>query len=211
MQSSSPDADTAVNCLVGLIPDSNLYLAQHNDNNISKTIEMKEQGFPRPPPFVWRDDQIMSAYWVCWDRLFVTNGLLMKSLDSHQRLPITAVVLPPSLVNNVLLSLHGSPSGGYMGINRTIQRAREPFFWPKMREAIQSFIQNCPECSQSKHDPKKTRAPLQPIQVSEPFVFWVVDYMGPITETARGNKHILVMMDHFTKWCEAFATADQKA
>eukprot|EP00794_Sanderia_malayensis_P016451 gene16451-biopygen12126 len=38
-----------------------------------------------------------------------------------------------------------------------------------------------------------------------------MDYMGPIKETSRGNKHILVLMDHFTKWCEAFPTPDQKA
>lgn len=38
-----------------------------------------------------------------------------------------------------------------------------------------------------------------------------MDYMGPLPETSRGNKHILVVMDHFTQWCEAFATRDQKA
>ncbi len=35
--------------------------------------------------------------------------------------------------------------------------------------------------------------------------------MGPLPETSRGNKHILVVVDHFTKWCEAFATPDQRA
>ena len=38
-----------------------------------------------------------------------------------------------------------------------------------------------------------------------------MDYMGPLPETARGNKHILVIGDHFTKWCEAFPMQDQKA
>jgi transposase InsO family protein len=38
-----------------------------------------------------------------------------------------------------------------------------------------------------------------------------MDYMGPLPETSHGNKHILVVVDHFTKWCEAFATPDQKA
>ena len=37
-----------------------------------------------------------------------------------------------------------------------------------------------------------------------------MDYTGPINETARGNRHILVTMDHFTKCCEAFPTRDQK-
>ena len=35
--------------------------------------------------------------------------------------------------------------------------------------------------------------------------------MGPFPETALGSRHILVVMDHFTKWCEAIPTKDQKA
>ena len=98
-----------------------------------------------------------------------------------------------------------------MGVNRTTARARERFFWPHMNETVQKFIQNCSDCSQIKQNSSSNKAPLKPIEVSEPFVFWAMDYMGPIKETARGNKHILVLMDHFTKWCEAFPTKDQRA
>ena len=35
--------------------------------------------------------------------------------------------------------------------------------------------------------------------------------MGLFPETARGNKHIFVFGDHFTKWCEAFPTQGHKA
>ena len=35
--------------------------------------------------------------------------------------------------------------------------------------------------------------------------------MSPLPETSQGNKHLLVLMDHFTKWCEMFPTQDQKA
>ena len=38
-----------------------------------------------------------------------------------------------------------------------------------------------------------------------------MDFMGPIRETVHGNWYILVLMDHFSKWCEAFHTKDQKA
>ena len=98
-----------------------------------------------------------------------------------------------------------------MGITRTIKRARERFFWPQMRTSMINFIKQCVDCSQSKYQPHQGKAPLQPIRVSEPFVFWALDYMGPLQETSSGNRHILVVMDHFTKWCEAFATRDQKA
>ena len=38
-----------------------------------------------------------------------------------------------------------------------------------------------------------------------------MDHIGPLPEIRRENKNILVVVDHFTKWCEAFATPDQKA
>ena len=34
--------------------------------------------------------------------------------------------------------------------------------------------------------------------------------MGPLPETTNGNRHLLVVIDHFTKWCEVFPTKDQK-
>ena len=191
--------------------DTSLLEAQRNDPEISKVIEMKEQGFPKPPPFVWRSNPILRTYWECWEQLFISDGLLTRSLNKYKKFPRHAVVIPNTLVPKVLEGLHNSPAGGHMGITRTIHRARERFFWPKMRTSIINFIQQCIACSQSKYQPHQGNAPLRPIQVSEPFVFWALDYMGPLQETATGNKHILVVMDHFTKWCEAFATKDQKA
>ena len=185
--------------------------AQREDPVIAKVIEMKDQGLPKPPPFVWKNNPHLRTYWNCWDQLFVSDGLLLRSLNTHNNFPRNAVVVPSSLVSNVLTGLHSSPAGGHMGITRTLRRVRERFFWPKLRETVIDFIHNCQECSQSKYNPHQGKAPLQPIQISEPFVFWALDYMGPISETANGNKHVLVVMDHFTKWCEAFATKDQKA
>ena len=52
---------------------------------------------------------------------------------------------------------------------------------------------------------------MHSIEVGQPFTFWAMDYMGRLPVTARGNKHILVIIDHFTKWCEAFATKEKKA
>ena len=84
----------------------------------------------------------------------------------------------------ILHNLHSSSSGGHMGINQTTTRAKERFFGPPMQESIQIIIQNFSECNQTKSDPTVTKAPLKQIEVSEPFVFWVMDYMGLMKETA---------------------------
>ena len=37
------------------------------------------------------------------------------------------------------------------------------------------------------------------------------DILGPLPETPRGNRYVLVVTDYFTKWCEIFAVPDQTA
>ena len=142
----------------------------------------------------------------------MVGGLLVKKINTPSRsLSEYAFVIPEKSINSVLQGIHSSPFSGHLGIKRTMNRARGRFFWPKMSIHIQGFVQCCPICAQNKLSTYHNRAPLQSIDVNEPFVFWAIDYMGPLPETARGNKHLLVIMDHFTKWCEAFPTPDKKA
>jgi hypothetical protein len=71
-----------------------------------------------------------------------------------------------------------------------------------MGKSIENYIRQCDTCVKRKTPAlpaSNGTAPLQSLQVSEPFTFWALDYMGPLPETNRGNKHILVLMDHFTK------------
>ena len=94
---------------------------------------------------------------------------------------------------------HDSPFAGHMGVARTEERIRQRFYWPGIHNSVQTFIHNCHACAQRKIATHNNKAPTQHIEVGEPFTFWAIDYMGPLPETARGNRHILVMMDHFSK------------
>ena len=136
----------------------------------------------------------------------------MKDVESSNGpIPEYAFVIPSKLIVPVLNGIHSSPFSGHMGVKRTLLRARTRFFWPKMAIHIKDFVNSCAKCAERKHGPHSNKAPPQTIEVNEPFVFWAMDYMGPLPETAHGNKHLLVIMDHFTKWCEAFPTKDQRA
>ena len=121
------------------------------------------------------------------------------------------IFVPQHMISQVLEIVHSGQSGGHIGITRTLSRAKERFYWPHMKSSVQSYKIICKECIESKTSCTRRQAPLQPMVISEPFTFWAMDYMGPLPETARGNKHILVVLDHFTKWCEAFPMQDQKA
>ena len=76
------------------------------------------------------------------------------------------------------------------------QASKNRFSWPKMTLHIKGFVRNCQVCAKTKLNPQYGKAPSQPIIVKEPFIFWALDYMGALPETFRGNRHLLVVMDH---------------
>ena len=133
--------------------------------------------------------------------------------NSNGPLPEYIFVIPTTLIVPVLNGIHRSPFSAHMGVKRTTFRARNHFCWPKMAIHIKDFVQNVlnsAKRSEQKHGLHNSKAPPQAIEINEPSIFWAMDYMGPLPETARGNKHLFVIMDHFTKWCEAFTTKDQR-
>ena len=138
-------------CLVSLLPDTNLFDAQRNDPNVCKVIKMKHLGFPKPPFFVWKDNPYLRSLWNCWDELYVSNGLLLRSVARHKRLPRNLLVLPQSLISNVIKNLHCSPSGGHMGVTRTVLRAKHRFFGQTCKRPFKilfKFVPNAAKVSQ---------------------------------------------------------------
>ena len=138
------------------------------------------------------------------------DNILVRSVRKDSPISRYAVVVPESLVQEVLRGIHDSAFAGHLGVTRTLDRIRERFYWSGMRESVESYIEFS-ACAQGKDAPNTNKAPLRSIEVGEPFSFWAMDSMGPFPETAQGNRHILVVMDHLTKWCEAIPTKNQKA
>ena len=55
------------------------------------------------------------------------------------------------------------------------------------------------------------RIPLQEFVTGTPNTRASLDLTGPLPETCSGNKYILVMADHFDKWCECVALSNLEA
>ena len=178
-----PTDSYSYNCATTITPGYNLQAKQMEDPALSKIIQLKLDGFPKPPRFVWGHDPVMRAYWNCWDSLHVVNGLLVKSTGNNS-FPQYAFVVPQCLIESVLQGIHCSPFSGHLGIKRSIMRTKHRFFWYQMASRIKEFVRSCETCAKNKSGAHHYKAPMQSIDINEPFVFWAMDYMGPLPETA---------------------------
>ena len=171
---------------------------------------MKTRKLPKPN-LTQIQDPALKKWLRHYDQYFLHDEIIYRALgqrsSSH---PQHFLLVPSGLEDQVLKSVHDVPLGGHLGITRTEERVKKRFHWPGIRKAITKHILLCNVCNHKNSPINRNTAPLGHISVSQPFTFWALDYMGPLPETSRGNKHILVVVDHFTKWCEAFATPDQK-
>jgi Integrase core domain/Chromo (CHRromatin Organisation MOdifier) domain len=66
-------------------------------------------------------------------------------------------------------------------------------------------------CQQYKGSTVENKGKLQPILANRPFDIVGMDILTDLPTTVRGNKHILVFTDYFTKWPEAYALPDLEA
>ncbi|XP_068229084.1 uncharacterized protein [Palaemon carinicauda] len=76
------------------------------------------------------------------------------------------------------------------------------------QKSVKAYVASCHPC-QVAGNPNQVvpRAPLQPIPSAViPFHDVLVDYVGPLPRSKRGNRFLLTMIDRFTRYLEAVPT-----
>ena len=66
------------------------------------------------------------------------------------------------------------------------------------------------DCQHAKRNYHGQPAPLHPLPVAAVFQRWHMDFLGPLKKAEGGEQYILLIVDSFSRWCEAFALIDQK-
>ncbi len=149
-----------------------------------------------------------------FNNFLISNGVLFcvrKELKEYEPQEIKRLVVPRALIGEVLTLCHDHVCGGHMGKNKTWAKVASRYYWSEMKKDVMEWVDSCPECSERK-DPPASRMTLGSItDPGKPFDKIGIDFLGPLTETSEGNRHILVITDYATRWVEAFPTKDQKA
>ncbi len=114
------------------------------------------------------------------------------------------IVVPVRLQKEILELCHNDTTAGHLGVEKTVERIKQRFYWPGIHKDVQKWIQDCLPCVAKRKPDANTdhllSIPIEPI----PFARVGIDILGPLPVTKSGNRYVLTCTDHFTKYALAF-------
>lgn len=135
------------------------------------------------------------------DGLTVGDGLLWTS-DGLFYVP-NDLELRRRLIHEV----HDTPTGGHMGLAKTLGRLTTTCWWPGMKSMIADYVRGCTTCAAIKPSLQKPAGTLRPLPIPDkPWRTISIDFVGPLPPTKDYFNYILVVVDKFSKMAHFIPT-----
>jgi hypothetical protein len=173
--------------------------------------ESQEKGLPD----IWKDQHTLTylkeqRYSPDWspavkDRVFKRAASYIWQGDGRLRRlsPDGAVKIVPKPEERKELINQCHTRCGHYGVRRTGALLQHSYWWWGMWADVAVELSKCALCSRGRgsfkaSDPKE----LHPLPISGLMYRWGVDLFGPLPETPRGHKYVMVAIEHFSKHVE---------
>ena len=142
----------------------------------------------------------------------MTDGILLQLYaQPSENQGWTQLVIPEKFRLDILKELHKGVTGGHLGQEKTVSKLKERFYWSGHYNDVRDWCQSCSACAKRKQPVPSRRAPMQTISAGYPTQIMVVDLLGPLPESMKGNHYVMVVGDYFFHWMEALPIPNQEA
>ncbi|RLU25236.1 hypothetical protein DMN91_003329 [Ooceraea biroi] len=151
-------------------------------------------------------------YWSHWDALILEGGVLYKRwVSSNPEGSKLQIIVPCGRIAEILEEAHDSPAGEHFGVNKTLAKIRQRYYWATCKSDVEDWCASCKVCVAKKGPSSKGKSPIQVYNVGCPFERMQVDILGPLPVTSAGNKYLLIAVDCFTRWPKAIPLRSKRA
>lgn len=128
------------------------------------------------------------------------DGLVYRQIDGGK----TLLYVPKEMETNIIRQAHEKTC--HLGVTKCVDQIKLHYWFPKLKDKVEHFVRNCIRCiihSVPSHCSNRTlhNIPKKPI----PFDTVHIDHFGPLPSVISKKKHILVIVDAFTKYVKLYA------
>ena len=122
------------------------------------------------------------------------------------------LVLPHSLIKTVLELYHDSAVGAHGGIDDTMERIKEHYYFRNLGSVVSDYFKSCDLCQKRKTTKHHTKTGITALPTpKQPFDVWQVDLFGPLPLTPRGHTYVFTAIDMFSRYVYATPLANKDA
>ena len=165
-----------------------------------------------------KSDSVASESWYVksllnqWERLDIKDDILVRRWNILGTNSVRwQAVVPLSLRRKVLEYSHDIKASGHLGMNKTLSKIQQGYYWPGLQNDVRAYVGGCEKCAKKKNPTKTRIAPMQVVRSGYPMERIALDILGELPVSESGNKYILVISDYFTKWTESFPMQNMEA
>ena len=115
----------------------------------------------------------------------------------------------PELVAPILIE-QAHKALSHVGENKLADYIQSYYYFANVRKNITQVVRQCVQCGMGKAANGANRAEPQKIVTEYPFELVTID-LAELPRTTRGNKYIILAIDHFSKWAAARPIRDKTA
>ena len=186
-------------------PDK-LVQAQNRDEDLSRVRDWVSHQLKPSVEQARQESPEIQAYLSEFELLELdSDGVLRKKKPNRND---SVICLPKSMQEKAVLICHRV---GHQGRYNTRERVQQRFYFPDMTKIVEKMVTECVICQQKTQQRKDQKHTLASSPQGFPFQKVSLDFVGPLSESSRGNKYLLTVKDVFTRWIEAYPTSDMTA
>ena len=192
------------------IPWETIQAAQEADPTLQKIRELLWN--PNPPQDVNEFGIDVVHLWSQRKSLEIINGVIHRNYETPDGLiEHRQILVPEPLRKRFLYWVHGDPTFGHFGVQKTTAKLQHYAYWSGWRRDVELFVRRCDTCCRYRKGPTRPQGAMRNGIGLAPFQKFHIDLTGPHRRRAGGHVYLLTGICCFTKYLVVVPLRDKSA